>query len=100
MSCSDGDYAWRHAVGIGNWTSAPSGRLLVMWSTSVTHEWCITWDYCPCLLSQQLWLIFERKKKMVHVLHVGGGIWDCNSYVPTSLTCRLLQEIGSHLSRR
>jgi hypothetical protein len=51
------------------------------------HEWCITWDYCPCLLSQQLWLIFERKKKMVHVLHVGGGIWDCNSYVPTSLLC-------------
>jgi hypothetical protein len=42
MSCSDGDYAWRHAVGIGNWTSAPSGRLLVMWSTSATHEWCIT----------------------------------------------------------
>ena len=25
----------------------------------------------------------------VHVLHVGGGIWDCNSYAPTSLTCRL-----------
>jgi hypothetical protein len=50
MSCSDGDYAWRHAVGIGNWTSAPSGRLLVMWSTSATHEWCITWDYCPCYL--------------------------------------------------
>ena len=50
------------------------GKLLVMWSTSAIHEWCITWDYCPCLLSQQLWLIFERKKKMVHVLHVGGGI--------------------------
>ena len=43
-----------------------------------------TWDYYPCLLSQQLWLIFERKKKMVHVLHIGGGIWDCNSYVPTN----------------
>ena len=25
------------------------------------------------LLSQQLWLLFERKKKQVHVLHVGGG---------------------------
>ena len=64
------------------------------------HEQYITWDYCPCLLSQQLRLIFERKRKWVHILHVGGGIWDCNSYVPTSLTCRLLQEIGSHLSRK
>jgi hypothetical protein len=28
------------------------------------HEWCITWDYCPYLLSQQLWLIFERNKAL------------------------------------
>uniref|UniRef100_A0A2N9EY29 CCHC-type domain-containing protein n=1 Tax=Fagus sylvatica TaxID=28930 RepID=A0A2N9EY29_FAGSY len=38
----DGDYAWMHAVGIGNWTSAPSGRLLVMWSTSaITNTNCM-----------------------------------------------------------
>ena len=22
-------------------------KLLVMWSTSATHKWCITWDYFP-----------------------------------------------------
>jgi hypothetical protein len=30
-------------------------------------------------------LYLKKRRKMVHVLHVDGGIWDCNSYVPTSL---------------
>ena len=22
-------------------------KVLIMWSTSATHKWCITWDYFP-----------------------------------------------------
>ena len=33
------------------------------------------------LLSQQLWLMKKEEN-----MQVGGGIWDCNSYVPTSLS--------------
>ena len=32
------------------------------------------------LLNQQLWLMKKEEN-----MPVGGGIWDCNSYVPTSL---------------
>ena len=71
-----------------------------MCSTSATHKWCITWDYCPyylvnncgsylkeetvnvlhigggILLSQQLWLMKKEEN-----MQVGEGIRDCNSYV-------------------
>ena len=61
MSCSNDDYAWRHAVGVGNWTSAPSERLLVMWSTSATHgakAYVTRWfELNACLYPFNKWLV-------------------------------------------
>ncbi len=28
---------------------------------------CSSWD---------MWLVFERKRKGVHKIHLGGGMWD------------------------